>query len=611
MSKDDSDKSLKKELRSDFLPPKLKEGETPDELNIFKKKSVKQFTINSDKLKEYTKEELMKLLILADRKSSEQDNLIFEMRTLLQSGKGLGDILNLKLLLETFMSVVRERYNTHNSTILLIDDFDEKNLKFRLMAYHNIPHTYWNGTYEEEMALYSFPVIDGLLWQILKQGSAFSVQNYKGLPRFKVSWDNYNLHILESDIWCPLIKKGDVKGILTLGLRKDGTQVPESEKEFLQDLASIAVTNIDSVLKYEKNEIILRNIKTLYDINQQLSNVNDFKQLCLDTLSTAVDALSAQKGNLMLLNEETQELEIKVIWGSIPRDVKDRINKGELKTKTFKIGEGIAGKCAQTKEALRVNDRTKIIQVGDNIVHSILTVPLLRGNSIVGVINMTNKVKIEKEQIILDTLGRFTEDDEILLMGLADQAASNLHKARLYNASITDKLTGLFNTRHFDFELSEYLEIAATNKQTLALAVSDIDHFKKFNDTYGHKAGDVVLIEVARRLQETAKKYDCLPFRYGGEEFCLIIADHNTQQAMLIVEEFRKNVEKMIVEYDNKKLNVTVSIGISSYPNHGSSAKELFLRADEALYESKENGRNQSTPCASSNIKETETKKSS
>ena len=116
-----------------------------------------------------------------------------------------------------------------------------------------------------------------------------------------------------------------MKGILTVGLTQDGSPIPESEKVFLQDFASIAVTNIDSVLKYEKNETILRNVKTLYNVNQQLTNVNDFKQLSIDSLATAVDALNAQKGNLMLLNEHTNELEIKVVWGDIPSSVRDKI----------------------------------------------------------------------------------------------------------------------------------------------------------------------------------------------------------------------------------------------------------------------------------------------
>ena len=117
---------------------------------------------------------------------------------------------------------------------------------------------------------------------------------------------------------------------------------------------------------------------------------------------------------------------------------------------------------------------------------------------------MTNKVKEVNGKKELDTIGRFTEDDQTLLMGLADQAASNLQKAKLYSASITDKLTGLFNTRQFDVELEEEIEKSISKKQDLCLAIVDIDFFKKFNDTHGHKTGDLVLVEVAKNLEKLA-----------------------------------------------------------------------------------------------------------
>ncbi len=548
---------------------------------------------SEENLKDLSKDELIKLLIVADKEASEYDNIIFEMRTLLQSGKGLGDVLNLSKLLKTFMAVIRERYNTINSSILLLEDFDPNNIRLRVRGFHGLKRTFWNGQYEEELGLYSFPVEDGLLWQIINQGDVFSVQNFKGMPRFKTAWSRYNLDVLQSDIWCPLIKKGEVKGILTLGLIQDGTQIPESERSFIQDLASIAVTNIDSVLKYEKNEIILRNIKTLYDVNQQLANVNDFKQLCLESLSTAAEALKAQKANLMLLDPETQKLHIQVVWGDIPESIKNQINKGIFETKKFKVGEGVAGMCAQKRKPIRENDRSKIIQVSDTVTHSIISVPLLRGDELVGIINMTNKMKIVEGKKVVDTLAHFSEDDETLLVGLADQAATNLHKSKLYNASITDKMTGLHNTRHFDHELDFAIEKAKELNQPLSLAISDIDNFKIFNDTYGHKAGDLVLIKVAEKLSLAALNDRYAAFRYGGEEFCLIMQQAEAEEAYRELENFRKEVEKMVIDYDGKKLQVTVSIGISTFPTDCLNARDAFLKADETLYTCKEKGRNQ------------------
>ncbi len=529
-------------------------------------------------------------------KVTQQDILIFEMRALLQSGKGFGDIMKMDELLDSFMSVVREKYGSVNSSVLLYDDLDPSQDFYQVKSFYNIPDFYTSpDNITESIYLFKFPKNAGLLWQIIKQGKVFSVKDLQGDSRFGTAWKKWNLDVLQSDIWCPLIKNGEVLGILTLGKKEGGAQITDKEYPFLQELASIATTNIDSTIKYEKNKRILRNIQTLYDINQQLSNVNDFKRLCIQTLSTAVDAVNAQKGNLMLRNKVNGKLEIKVVWGNIPKHVRDNINNGITETKSFVLDEGVAGKCAVTRKPVRINDTKKIDQVGQNIVHCICAVPLIYGGEIEGVINMTNKVvNDENGNKVLDNIGRFTEEDESLMLGLADQAATNLHKSKIYNESITDILTSLYNTRHFEYILSEEYENSVSTGNPLCLAISDIDNFKKFNDTYGHKAGDIVLSKVAKVMQSCLRQSSQdIAFRYGGEEFCMLMPDTSPEDASDLMEEYREKIENMVVEYERKKLNVTISIGVACIPKDCEDKKELFDKADECLYICKENGRNQ------------------
>ncbi len=530
------------------------------------------------------------------KKAIHQDILIFEMRALLQSGKGFGDILNLKELLGNFMAVVREKYGAINSTVLLRDDLEPGKNFYRVKAFSGLdPEFLMSDSSNESLYMFKFPQDNGLLWQIIRQGNVFSVRDLQRDARFETAWHKWHLDILESDLWCPLIKNGEVLGILTLGEKNDDGQISEEEYPFLQELASIATTNIDSTLKYEKNHRILRNIQTLYDVNQQLAHVNDFKRLCTETLSTAVDAVSAQKGNLMLLNKATGKLEIKVVWGNIPRNVRDDINSGITSTKTFNLGEGIAGKCAAERKAIRKNDKNYIEQVGKNVVYCICCVPLMRGGQIEGVIALTNKVCTNVDGVrVLDQIGRFTEEDLSLCQGLADQAAVNLHKSRLYNKSITDQMTGLYNTRHFEDTLLTMLDEANRSGRSLCLAVSDIDHFKKFNDTHGHKAGDAVLQKVAKVMQSCIRPdTGDQVFRYGGEEFCMLLPDTEPEEAAELMELYRKRIESHVVEHDGKELSVRVSIGISSAPKDSRDEKKLFEKADECLYVAKENGRNQ------------------
>lgn len=529
-------------------------------------------------------------------KAIQQDVEIFEMRALLQSGKGLSNILNLRPLLETFMAVVREKYSATNTAVLLKDDLENTEDFYRVKAFYGLDDRFLHPSgLEESLHMFKFPKDNGLLWQLIQQGNVFSVRDMQNGPRFKQAWRKWNLDVLKSDVWCPLIKSGEVLGILTVGPRDDGSQIPESEFAFIQELASIAITNIDSTLKYEKNERILKNIQTLYDINQQIANVNDFKKLCIETLSKAVDVLMTQKGNLMIFNKITKKLEIRVVWGNIPKNVRDEINNGLVETKTFEVGEGVAGQCAKSKKPIRVNDRTQIPQIGQHAVYCIASVPILYGNELEGVINMTNKVTFDEQgNKVLDPLGRFTEEDIALLLGLADQAAVNLNKTRLYSQSITDRMTGLYNSRYFEQMMFEKFTESVTSGKPMTIAISDIDHFKKFNDSNGHSAGDEVLKHVAKLFHESVRpESDDMVFRYGGEEFCMIMPNTEPTEAMEVIENFRRRVESTKVQHLDKVLSVNVSVGLSTAILDATDSKQLFENADEALYACKHNGRNQ------------------
>lgn len=543
-----------------------------------------------------SKDSLLRDLDYYKRKAIQQDIEIFEMRALLQSGKGLSNILNLKQLLDTFMAVVREKYSAVNTAVLLKDDLENAEHCFRVKAYHGLNDKFAHPSgLEESIYMYKIPKNNGLLWQLIQQGNVFSVRDMQRGPRFNHAWRQWNIDVLKSDVWCPLIKSGEVLGILTIGERDDGSQIPESDFAFIQELASIAITNIDSTLKYEKNERILKNIQTLYDINQQIANVNDFKKLCIETLKKAVDVLMTQKGNLMIFNKITRKLEIRVVWGNIPNSVRDEINNGLVETKSFNLGEGVAGLCAETRKPIRVNDRTLIPQVGQHEVFCMASVPILYGNELEGVINMTNKVMLDEQgNKVLDPLGRFTEEDISLLLGLADQAAVNLNKTRIYSQSITDRMTGLHNSRYFEQVFFDLTTESLSSRKPMTIAISDIDHFKKFNDTHGHAAGDSVLKHVAKIFESCVRPgSNDIAFRYGGEEFCILFPETTPAEAMKLMESFRAKLASSKLQLDDKSLEITVSIGLASSILDSEESKQLFEYADEALYACKNGGRNQ------------------
>ena len=157
--------------------------------------------------------------------------------------------------------------------------------------------------------------------------------------------------------------------------------------------------------------------------------------------------------------------------------------------------------------------------------------------------------------------------------------------------SITDTLTKLFNRRHFENEFEREFKRTKRYNNDLSIAIIDIDFFKKINDTYGHSCGDYVLKEVAFLMKNNFRQTDIL-FRYGGEEFVVLLTETSYQTACVPLERLRKRIENNIFLFNNQEIKVTISIGTTSKTDF-EKAENMFDLADKALYEAKNNGRNQ------------------
>ncbi len=156
--------------------------------------------------------------------------------------------------------------------------------------------------------------------------------------------------------------------------------------------------------------------------------------------------------------------------------------------------------------------------------------------------------------------------------------------------SVTDPLTKLFNRRHFDIEFEREYKRAKRYQNDLSIAIIDIDYFKKINDTYGHSCGDYVLKEIAYLMNKNFRQTDTL-FRYGGEEFVVVLTETPKETAHIPMERLRKLVENHVFKFHNEEIKVTISVGINSKTDY-ESALYMFDDADKALYEAKKSGRN-------------------
>uniref|UniRef100_UPI004057A6AA diguanylate cyclase n=1 Tax=Candidatus Electrothrix sp. TaxID=2170559 RepID=UPI004057A6AA len=196
---------------------------------------------------------------------------------------------------------------------------------------------------------------------------------------------------------------------------------------------------------------------------------------------------------------------------------------------------------------------------------------------IIGTGDLSKQIRSDRS----DEIGHLTRQYNHMLREL------NRQKNELEELAVTDGLTRLLNHRKVMEDLQREIERCSRYEPELAVMMLDLDFFKHINDTYGHKAGDEILITVAKTLRESVRETDIVG-RYGGEEFLILLPNQGREEAELVGENIRKNVEKLTWPYDG--LKVTVSGGISVYDE---KTDDLLIEADRRLYKAKEQGRNQ------------------
>ncbi|HXU64675.1 MAG TPA: diguanylate cyclase [Polyangia bacterium] len=215
---------------------------------------------------------------------------------------------------------------------------------------------------------------------------------------------------------------------------------------------------------------------------------------------------------------------------------------------------------------------------------SLLVVPLIVKDQVIG----TFTVAAQRP-------GAFPNDRREMLGVIANQVATSMQNARMYEVveeqATTDGLTGLVNHRTFQERFSAMLGRAERRNFAVSLLLTDIDHFKKVNDTYGHPTGDEVLRRVAAILRGSARKID-ITARYGGEEFAIVLEGTDRAGARQLAERIRQEVAQQTFASPKGSFQATLSIGVASYPDDAREKAEIIARADQSLYAAKHGGRN-------------------
>lgn len=216
---------------------------------------------------------------------------------------------------------------------------------------------------------------------------------------------------------------------------------------------------------------------------------------------------------------------------------------------------------------------------------SYLCAPMLAAGEIIGLVNVQS-----------DTEGAWSPETKARIESYVASAAAALSGLSLLRAAresaLRDGLTSAYNRRFLDEYLPKQIVQSARREGPMSALMIDIDHFKRFNDSFGHETGDRVLVAFARCLSRTVRGSDVV-VRYGGEEFAIVLPDTKLDDAMMLAERLRTAIEG--VSLDDPRLSITASVGVATYPTHGQDGESLLRAADAALYQSKTLGRNRVT----------------
>lgn len=320
-------------------------------------------------------------------------------------------------------------------------------------------------------------------------------------------------------------------------------------------------------------------LETLYDTVRDLSSTLSVQQVLDRLLMRTLHHLEAEIGSILLLDPDSS-LRVVVARG-LPTPIAD--------SATMAVGQGISGFVAATAESLLIQN----VEVDPRFARrnheryytsSLISSPLIRTGNVLGVVNVNNK----------RSHNPFDHDDLRLLEAIAGAAAVSLGNARQYEETLKqaqrDGLTGLANHGHLFTNLELEIERAHRYERKLTVAMIDIDHFKQFNDRYGHRAGDEALVCVANAISEVSRAHDIVA-RYGGEEFTVVLPETSAKGGLGFGERIRQAVEGIHFAWDDEAA-LTVSVGVATLSASAGTATSLIESADAQLYRAKSEGRN-------------------
>jgi diguanylate cyclase (GGDEF)-like protein len=317
-------------------------------------------------------------------------------------------------------------------------------------------------------------------------------------------------------------------------------------------------------------------LSLFHEVGKALFSTLDLQKILQTIMEKISELLQPDSWSLLMVDEKAQDLYFEIAIGN---------GAEKLKDVRIKLGEGIAGWVAEHEESVLVQDVRSNIRFSPRIdefaqpnTHSVLCVPIKGREQVLGVIELAN------------CLGKdsFSEEDIPTLRSLADLAAIAMENARqvqrMHELTIMDDCTALYNARHLNFVLDAEIYRSTRYGYEFSVIFFDLDHFKQVNDVHGHLMGSKLLWVIGDLVKSNLRLID-YAFRYGGDEFVIILPQTPKQNALIVARRLKDLLDsKLFFREENLNIKVTASFGIAAFPTDGRTRREILRLADEAMY---------------------------
>lgn len=543
------------------------------------KKSFEEIVVkDQEKLEQEIKREQFKVRTLTDENrdlkqdleaKKEENSMVYEM------AQALGASTDLAETLDVVQTMIKRLHIPYQSCVIFQVTTDGK---------ETLKPAKTDTPYENVLQMSSLLQLDEPL---IKK----AVQTRKPQHEFELaaSAEQRIFKDERSAIAVPLVVSKETIGIIYVGSLKPGTHNADHVAK-LKMLSAYAAPSLKTALLFEDKEKEVLNEKGRREAeeakNRQLSGIQKIGQemtrssLKLDhTMKVVAEGLQEMipraQSVIFFTNgkDDANQLEAEFAMSPYAQYVE---------TLPVRKDDQLFRMALEKKDTVLMTD-TQMYNIPNiiNYERSVILAPLMSENDLMGCIYVGAKDE-----------NTFTEEHKNLVQTVSYQAAMAIKNGRLFKQnemqSLTDGLTGLYTHRYFQTRLQDEIDWAERHNRPMCLVMVDTDHFKTYNDTLGHPAGDALLKEIAALLKEKVRTTDIV-CRYGGDEFALILKETTKEDALRTCERVR---EAFQLRFSSHKVRITSSIGMACFPTDAHNKKELAEAADETLYVSKRGGRN-------------------